>query len=170
MAERAYGHVRHEFGPIYDERSEILILGSFPSVRSRDQNFYYGNRQNRFWRVIAAIYGETAPEHGDVEGKKALLLQNGIAIWDVIAECDIAGSSDATIKNVVPADIKGLLGRTGIRTLFANGATAHSLYMKFVFPETGTEITKLPSTSPANAAYGFDRLAAEWSRALLRKD
>ena len=121
-------HVKHEFDPIFDENSEILILGTLPSVKSREQNFYYGHPQNRFWKVIAALFCEPVPER--IPEKKDLLLKHHIALWDVIAECDIAGSSDSSIKNVVPAELSEILDHAPIRTIYANGAKAYDLYQK----------------------------------------
>lgn len=150
----------HEFEPVFDKNSEILILGTFPSVKSRENKFYYGHPQNRFWKVIAALTQSPAPV--TVEEKKELLLKNKIAIWDVIAQCDIAGSSDSSIKNVVPADIGKLLRESNIRKIYANGNTAKKLYDKYVFPKVNREITGLPSTSPANAGYSLERLVEVW--------
>lgn len=153
-------HVEHTFQPVYDENSRILILGTFPSVKSRETDFYYGHPRNRFWRLIAEITGNPVP--GTVEEKKQLVLRSGIAVWDVVQSCDIHGSSDSSITNVVPADIKGLLLKTGITKIYANGGTAENLYRKYCLPDTGVEIVKLPSTSPANASYSFERLLEAW--------
>ena len=155
-----YQHISHTFSPVYDSESEILILGSFPSVKSREQGFYYGHSQNRFWKVIASICKQEIPK--TIEEKKELLLANHIAIWDVIDSCDIIGSSDSSIKNVVPADIAGLLVKTNIQRIFANGKTAGKLYEKFSKESTEMEITILPSTSPANAAFSLERLIICW--------
>lgn len=155
-----YSHLSHEFLPVYDERSKVLILGSFPSVKSREQGFYYGHPQNRFWKVMASLCDELVPVM--IEEKKAMLLKHHIAIWDVIDSCDIIGSSDSSIKNVVPADIAGLLRKTQIKRIFANGKTAEKLYNKYVKEQTGKEISVLPSTSPANAACSFDKLVEVW--------
>ena len=155
-----YQHITHPFSPVYDNESRILILGSLPSVKSRETAFYYGNPQNRFWRVIAALYHVTAPNTN--EEKMNLLHSSGIALWDVIQSCDIRGSSDSSIRNVVPTDLRFLLERTGIRRIFANGKAAASLYQKYQMRVTGLEICPLPSTSPANAAWSFERLCAAW--------
>lgn len=157
---RRYTHVKHEFDPVYDERSGLLILGTFPSVKSREQNFYYGHPQNRFWKVLAALFEDRVPE--TVAEKKELLLSHRVAVWDVIAECDIAGSSDSSIKNVVPEDLSVILNYAPIEKIYANGTKAYDLYMKYSYPVTGREIIKLPSTSPANAAFGMERLLAAW--------
>ena len=155
-------HIVHGFDPVYDENSRVLILGSLPSVKSREQNFYYGHPQNRFWRLIAALRGENVPQ--TVTEKTDLLLRSRIAVWDVIAECDIIGSSDSAIRNAVPADIRPILEAADIRCIFVNGAAAGKIYDKYQRPLTGREAVRLPSTSPANAAFGFERLLAEWIR------
>ena len=155
-----HSHISHTFSPVYDEHSEILILGSFPSVKSREQGFYYGHLQNRFWKVIASICKQEVPK--TIEEKKEMLLKNHIAIWDVIDSCDIIGSSDSSIKNVVLADITELLTKTKIKKIFANGKTAGKLYEKFSKESTGMEIIVLPSTSPANASFSLERLITEW--------
>lgn len=160
-----YRHVSHTFLPVYDETSEILILGSFPSVKSREQGFYYGHPQNRFWKVLAALCDCEVPE--SIEEKKKMLLANHIAIWDVIDSCDIIGSSDSSIKNVIPADIPWLLQQTRITRIFANGKTAGSLYQRFAEQSTGRKALVLPSTSPANAAYSLERLTECWKKELL---
>lgn len=155
-----YQHIRHEFDPVYDRNSEILILGTLPSVKSREQRFYYGHKQNRFWKVIAALYEETVPV--TIEEKKKILLRHHIALFDVIAECDIAGSSDSTIRNVVPTDLSVILRQAPVRKIFANGNKAYDLYMKYSYEKTGMEAIKLPSTSPANAAFQMERLLQSW--------
>lgn len=158
--EQKLTHVKHEFEPVFDETSEILILGTLPSVKSREQNFYYGHPQNRFWKVIAALCKEPVPE--SIMQKKELLLKHHIALWDVIAECDIVGSSDSSIRNVIPADLSVILDHAPIRTIYANGAKAYDLYRKYTYPVTKREIIKLPSTSPANAAFQMKRLLEAW--------
>ena len=155
-----YEHVSHTFAPVYDQESRILILGTFPSVKSRQNDFYYGHPQNRFWRLLAELVHSGLP--GTIHEKKTMLLENNIAVWDVIASCDIIGSSDSSIRNVVPNDIAGLLRMTGIHTIYANGSTAAKLYERYVKKETGREIITLPSTSPANAAYQMERLKERW--------
>jgi len=159
-----YNHISHTFLPVYDESSEILILGSFPSVKSREQGFYYGHPQNRFWKVLAAVCGCEVPQ--TIEEKKSILLTNHIAIWDVIDSCDIIGSSDNSIKNVVPADIAGLLSKTKITRVFVNGKTAGNLYKKFSEETTKIPAVILPSTSPANAAYSLEKLIEVWKSEL----
>ena len=155
-----YQHITHPFAPVFDFNSEILILGSLPSVKSRENAFYYGHPQNRFWRVMAALYHETVPE--SVEKKKRLLLNNHIALWDVIHSCDIRGSSDSSIRNAVPTDLQSILENSKVRKIFANGKTAAALYRKYQFRKTGIEIVTLPSTSPANAAWTLERLCEAW--------
>ncbi len=155
----AENHI-HKFEPIFDENSKILILGTFPSVKSRENNFYYGHKQNRFWRVVSQILSVPTPE--TIEDKKAILLKGGIALWDVIESCDIVGSSDSSIKNVVPADIDRVTKNCNITKIFANGNMAKKLYDKYLLDKTGIEITALPSTSPANAAFSLDRLIEKW--------
>lgn len=155
----------HEFAPVYDEHSRILILGTFPSVKSREQRFYYGHPQNRFWKVLTSLTRwPQIPQ--TIEEKKQMLLQNGIAIWDVIQSCDIAGSSDSSIKNVVPSDIGSILKDSGIKRIYANGNMAKKLYEKYILPEIGVPIIGLPSTSPANAAYSLERLKESWKQIL----
>ena len=155
-----YQHITHPFAPVFDFNSEILILGSLPSVKSRENAFYYGHPQNRFWRVMAALYHETVPE--SVEKKKRLLLNNHIALWDVIHSCDIRGSSDSSIRNAVPTDLQSILENSKVQKIFANGKTAAALYRKYQFRKTGIEIVTLPSTSPANAAWTLERLCEAW--------
>ncbi len=152
--------LRHPFHAIYAPDSRILILGSFPSVKSREQRFFYGHPQNRFWRVLAALLDTDVPQ--SVEEKRAFLLAHRIALWDVIASCEITGSSDASIRNAVPNDLTPILETASIRQIFTNGGTAHRLYRKYIFPLTGREDIVLPSTSPANAARSLDALIDAW--------
>lgn len=161
-----YEHIVHSFEPVYDKDSEILILGTLPSVKSRENNFYYGHKQNRFWKVLATLLKETIPE--TIEEKKAMLLAHRIALWDVIQSCDIKGSSDSSIKNVQPTDIGMILEKTNVTQIYANGNKAGQLYKRYQFPVTGIEATVLPSTSPANAAWSFDRLCEAWHVVLER--
>ncbi len=156
--------VRHEFPPVYREDSRILILGSFPSVKSREQNFYYAHPRNRFWQVMAALTDSPVPT-AEAE-KRELLYTHHIALWDVIASCRIQGSSDSTIRDVKANDIGGLLERTRVRAVYANGDKAFRLYEKYCREQTGMDAVKLPSTSPANAAWPLERLIEEWSRIL----
>lgn len=155
-----YQKVAHEFEPVFDENSRVLILGTFPSVKSRENQFYYGHPQNRFWKIIALLTGSEVPQ--TIEEKKKVLLEHGIAIWDVISSCEIIGSSDSSIRNVVPADLQRILKKCEIRHIYANGGTAKKLYEKYSRERTGREIIGLPSTSPANAAYSVERLLEYW--------
>jgi hypoxanthine-DNA glycosylase len=154
-------HLHHPFEPVYDQDSRILILGSFPSAKSREINFYYGHPQNRFWPLIAALTSEPVPT--DIASKRALLLKHHIALWDVIAQCTITGSSDTSIKDVQVNDFSTLLKKAPITNIFANGAKAYELYQKYAYGITNQECIKLPSTSPANAAWNMDRLRGAWS-------
>ena len=164
MAE--YEHIVHGFAPVFDERSRVLVLGSFPSVLSRAHDFYYGNPQNRFWRVVASVVGEGVPELDDVAGKRSLLLRHGIALTDVVFSCDIKGSSDSSIRDVVPMDLSGLLATAQIKAVLCNGGTAGRLYHRWLEPVVGLAAEVLPSTSPANAAWSLERLTERWGRAL----
>ncbi len=159
-----YQHISHGFQPVFNERSRVLVLGSFPSVLSRKNDFYYGNPNNRFWRMLAACMGQPKPT--TIEQKRSLLLESGIALWDVIAECDIKGSSDSSIKNVVPVDVQRITRQAPITKVVCNGATAGRLYKKYLLYIVGIEAEVLPSTSPANAAWGFERLVQRWGREL----
>ena len=155
-----YNEYTHNFEPVYNKDSHILILGTFPSVKSRENNFYYGHPQNRFWKVIADITHSNIPK--SIEEKKKLLLENGIAIWDVIHSCNIIGSSDSSIKDVVPNNIELIMDECEIKKIFANGATAGKLYNKYKRKTIGMDIVILPSTSPANASYNLQRLCDSW--------
>lgn len=150
----------HSIAPVYDEHSHILILGSFPSVKSRQTEFFYGHPQNRFWRVISAVFSKPVPQ--SIEDKKHLLLECGIALWDVIAECDIEGSADSTIKDVRANDLTEILAAAQIERIFLNGSTAYRLYNKLIYTKTGINGTLLPSTSPLNASYSLERLIEAW--------
>lgn len=154
-------HVIHEIPPVYNKNSEILILGSFPSVKSREGQFFYHHKQNRFWKVSSAVVNDVLPE--TIDEKKEFLLRNHIAVWDVIASCDIEGSSDSSIKNAVPNNFSDILKAAPIRQIYTNGGTAYKLYHKYCEKMTGIKAVKLPSTSPANASYSLDRLIGEWN-------
>ncbi len=156
--------LEHPFEPVVDETCHTLILGSFPSVKSRENAFFYGHPQNRFWRMLAAVFGEEVPK--DIPEKKSLLLRHGIALWDVIASCEIEGSSDASVKNAVPVDIVRVCGAAPIRRVICNGALAAKLYRKHLLPLTGLEAQTAPSTSPANAAWSLERLTEAWAKLL----
>ncbi len=179
-----YQTVEHIFEPVYNRNSRILILGSLPSVKSRENHFYYGHPQNRFWKLIATLCWQydqqkisevqksevpgaesvgTAAVPQTIEEKKKLLYDHNIAIWDVIAQCDIIGSSDSSIKNVIPNDMNKILDHAPIERIYANGGKAYELYMQYCYPACQRKITKLPSTSPANAAFSMDKLLSAWS-------
>lgn len=153
-------NIIHPFPPLFDENSDTLILGSFPSVKSREAMFFYGHPQNRFWRVIAALYGEEVPQN--IDEKKKLILSHNLALWDSIQSCTITGSSDSSVKDVVPNDLSLIINNSKVDRVFCNGALSYKMYMKFIFPLTNINAGKLPSTSPANAAYSLDRLIEEW--------
>ena len=153
-------HITHPFGPFFDAESEILILGSLPSVKSREQMFFYGHPQNRFWPLVAALFGESVPS--SVEEKKALAQRHRIALWDTIYSCDIIGSDDNSIKNVVPTELGEIIAGSRVSRVFCNGRTSGLYYKKFHEKKLGIEARVLPSTSPANAAWTFDRLIEAW--------
>lgn len=157
-----YERIVHPFAPVYDEHSEILILGTLPSVKSRENDFYYGHPQNRFWKVLAKVYGAALPQ--TPEEKMVFLLAHHIALWDVIESCEIKGSSDSSIRAVIPTDIKRILDTANIHTIFVNGKKAAQLYERYQQPLTGIPAVTLPSTSPANAAWNLERLCGEWGR------
>ena len=185
-----YQHISHGFDPVFDDRSRVLVLGSFPSVLSRKNDFYYGNPANRFWRIMAHVLGEPVPPNEEdvraaraagtegsagaaggsepsafeasIEAKKQLLLRGRVALWDVIEECDIKGSSDASIKNVVPAHVERIAETTRIAAVVCNGSTSGRLYKRYLQWKVGIEAHVLPSTSPANAAWSLERLIQRW--------
>ncbi len=150
----------HPIAPCYREDANTLILGSFPSVRSRQTGFYYGHPQNRFWKVLAAVYSEDLPE--ETLEKKELLYRHCLALWDVVASCHVDGSADSTIRQVTPNDLSGLLQNTAVTRIFVNGRTAEKLYRKYLRSQTGIEAVLLPSTSAANASVPLDRLIEQW--------
>ena len=150
----------HPIPPLFDENSEKLILGSFPSVKSREAMFFYGHPQNRFWKLLPLIFDEKIPV--TIEEKSALILRHNLALWDSIQSCVITGSSDSSVKDVVPNDLFLIINNSKVDRVFCNGALSHKMYMKFIFPLTNIKAVKLPSTSPANAAYSLDRLIEEW--------
>ena len=154
-------HLDHPFGPLYSQESRVLILGSFPSVKSRQQNFFYGHPQNRFWRVVSAIFDEPTP--ATIDEKRRLILTHGLALWDSIASCDIVGSADSAIRNARPNDISLILDNSKVQKIFCNGKKSYELYVKYIEPATGRQAVCLPSTSPANAQWSLDRLVEAWS-------
>lgn len=163
-----YEHVTHTFGPVYDHNSKILILGSVPSVKSREQKFYYGHPQNRFWRVMAAVAGKSVPD--TIAEKKAFLLDSRVALWDVIESCDIIGSSDSSIRNVKENDMSVILNAADIQVIAVNGGKAYELFVRYCSSYVGRDgdpkLIRLPSTSPANAAWALDRLTVTWENEL----
>ena len=150
----------HTIAPVYDQNSRILILGSFPSVKSRAVGFFYGHPQNRFWKTLAALFEAPLPQ--TIDEKRTFLLEHGIALWDVIASCEISGSSDQSIKNAIPNDLSVLLRSADIQQIYTNGGTATRLYRRYLQSQTGREAIPLPSTSPANAAWSQERLIDAW--------
>ena len=153
--------IRHPFGPLFSPESRVLILGSFPSVKSREQQFFYGHPQNRFWKVIAALYNREPPV--TINEKKELILSHRLALWDSIASCVITGSSDASIRDVRPNDLRIILDHCPIGRICCNGRKSYEMYERYIMPETGREALCLPSTSPANAQWSLERLIAAWS-------
>ncbi len=158
--------IQHPFPPLYNAQSEILILGSFPSVKSREQMFFYGHPQNRFWKVLAHIYHTQAPD--TIADKKSFLLDRGIALWDVIASCEISGSADSSIRDVVANDLTPILQAASIRQIFVNGKTAEKYFNRYTKPLIQRDAICLPSTSPANAAWTLEKLVAAWQKITLR--
>ena len=152
---------RHTIEPFYNPDSKILILGSFPSIKSREVGFYYSHPQNRFWKVLAQLYNENV---GDINSKKAFLKKHHIALYDVCAACDIKKSSDASIKNIIPNDLTEILHNSQIKKIYVDGKTAYKLYNKYLKEQTGIEAICLPSTSPANASYNFQMLLDEYQK------
>lgn len=150
----------HPIPPLYGKNSRILILGSFPSVKSREAEFFYGHPQNRFWAVIAAVLGKEKPK--TIEEKKRLILENDLALWDVIGSCEIVGSADSTISNVTANDLSVIISNSSVDRIFVNGKTAEKYYNKYTYPKTGIKAVCLPSTSPANAAWNFEKLVDAW--------
>ena len=150
----------HTIEPVYDSDSRILILGSFPSVKSREAGFFYGHPQNRFWKVLAGLCETETPV--TTEQKKDFLLQNHIAVWDVIASCVITGSSDSSIRQAVPNDLDRILKMAPVSCIYCNGGTAYRLYQRYLYSQTGREAVKLPSTSPANASWSLEKLMEAW--------
>lgn len=157
-------HIIHSIEPVFDTESRVLILGTMPSPKSREVQFYYGHPQNRFWRVLAAVLGEEVPQ--SVPEKKAMLLQHRIALWDVLAECEITGASDSSIRNPVANDLSVILDHAPVQAVFTTGATAWKLYTRLQKPHTGIEAVRLPSTSPANCAVKMEALTEAYKAIL----
>ena len=150
----------HPIAPVFDKDSKVLILGSFPSVKSREEGFFYGHPQNRFWKVTSKVFGDELPV--TIDEKKAFLIRNHIALWDVIGSCEIDGSSDSSIRDVTVNDLSVILGTADIRAIFLNGKKAEQYYLKYLFPVLKRDAVCLPSTSPANAAWSLDKLTDAW--------
>ena len=157
--------ITHPFPALYNQDSHILILGSFPSVKSREQQFFYGHPQNRFWRVMAAVLNCEIPQ--SIDEKKEMLLNHHVALWDSIASCEITGSADASIRNVRPNDVRRILEQCPVERIFCNGRKSFEMYNRYILPDTGREAVCLPSTSPANAQWSLERLTAAWSEIAL---
>ena len=166
IKQNEYTNVTHGFPPFYSESSKLLILGSFPSVKSREDGFFYGHPQNRFWKMLAAVYGEALPT--DITQKKALLERHNIALYDVIYSCDIVGSSDSSIKNVIPANLSEVIGNSQVARIILNGKTAEKFFRKYQDSSLFDMAAVMPSTSPANAVFSLQRLIEVWGEALLR--
>lgn len=154
------------FPPVFSPDSRALILGTWPSPKSRAMQFYYGHPQNRFWPMLAHLTGEPVPALADVAAKKRLITAHGLALWDTLASCTITGASDASIRDAVPNDIAALLAQAPIRAVFCNGAASYRLYETYLRPVSGIAAVRLPSTSPANAAVRPDALEKAWGAAL----
>ena len=153
--------IKHPIPPLYDENSKVLILGSFPSVKSREQMFFYGHPQNRFWRVLALVFGEDTPL--TIEEKRSFILRHNLALWDVLASCDIEGSADSTIKNAVANDLSEIIKNSKVAKIFVNGKTAEKYYIKYTEKKLGRKAICLPSTSPANASFSLEKLKEAWN-------
>ena len=154
------------FEPVCGPASRALILGTWPSPKSREMSFYYGHPQNRFWPLMAALTGEPVPAREDIAAKKQIILRHGLALWDTLERCTITGASDASIRDAVPNDIAALLEKAPIEAVFCNGAAAYKIYTKYLLPVSGIPAVRLPSTSPANAACRPQQLQALWGAAL----
>ena len=157
-------HIIHSIEPVFDAESRVLILGTMPSPKSREVQFYYGHPENRFWRGLAAVLGEELPQ--SVPEKKAMLLRHRIALWDVLAECEITGASDSSIRNPVANDLSVILDHAPVQAVFTTGATAWKLYTRLQKPHTGIEAVRLPSTSPANCAVKMEALTEAYKAIL----
>ena len=150
----------HPIKPLYNKNSKTLILGSFPSVKSREENFFYGHKQNRFWKVISSVFNTPLPT--TIEVKRNLILSNNLALWDVIKSCEIVGSADSTITNVTPNDLTVILNNSNVTRIFVNGKTAYKYYVKYIEKSINIKATVLPSTSPANSSASLEKLIESW--------
>lgn len=156
--------VNHNFKPVYDNNSKILILGTIPSVKSREEGFYYGHPRNRFWQIMADIFETNIPN--TIKEKELFLLKNNIALWDVLKSCDIEGSSDNSIKNPIPNDVNNIIKKTNIKKIYTTGKKATELYNKYLYKKIKIECIYLPSTSPANQTISYDELKKEYNKIL----
>lgn len=154
--------VTHDFEPIYNKESRILMLGTMPSPKSREVGFYYGHPRNRFWKVVSDVCGETLPE--TKEDKIAFALRNRIAVWDVLAGCEIKGAEDSSIRNPIPNDMNVILNHSDVQAVFTTGTKAAQLYKKYCYPATGMEAIYLPSTSPANCRMSYEELYEAYAK------
>lgn len=152
--------IRHPIPPVFDKDSEILILGSFPSPVSREVGFFYGNKQNRFWPLMERLF---SVELDSITDKILFLHSHHIALWDVVGSCEIHGSGDETIEDVTVNDIRKLIEETRIRRIYTNGQKASAIYRKKIYPDTRILDYPLPSTSPRNAGWNFERLLSSWA-------
>lgn len=152
--------VAHVFGPVWDRHSRVLILGTMPSPRSREAGFYYGHPRNRFWQILAAVLGQDVPT--GAEARRTFLLNNKIALFDVLQSCDITGAADSTIIDPIPNDFSGILAGSDICAVFTTGRKATALYCRLCFPATGIPARYLPSPSPANCACGMEELISSY--------
>lgn len=156
--------IYHPFEPVWTPQSRVLILGTIPSVTSRENKFYYGHPNNRFWRVFAGLFGVEIPQ--TIDEKRNLLFEHNIALWDVLSSCEIIGSDDASIRHPVPNAIAGLVAKCAVEKILLNGKRAYSLYEKYCAADIKIPATCMPSTSPANAAWGLERLISAWGAEL----
>lgn len=154
-------HIIHNFSPIFDDKSRVLMLGTMPSPKSREVGFYYGHPRNRFWKVVSDVCGESMPE--TKEDKIAFALRNKIAVWDVLSGCEICGADDSSIRNPVPNDMSVILENADIQAIYTTGTKAFQLYQKYCFPQTGISAIRLPSTSPANCRMSYEELYEAYS-------
>lgn len=162
--------VKHTIPPVFAPDSLVLLLGTMPSPQSRRQGFYYGHPQNRFWRALAEVFGAPVPEVNDIAAKKRLLLQNRLALWDVLADCLIDGAADSSIKAPNPNDIAGLIPKTQIQAVFCTGQKAWQLYQRLCLPACHIPAELLPSTSPANRRVSDAELLAAYQKIKSRRD
>lgn len=152
----------HTIEPVFDAHSRVLLLGTFPSPKSREMGFFYGHPQNRMWRVLSAVLGEDEVPQ-TVQERKQFLLNHGIAMWDVLASCSIEGAADSSIQDTQPNDLSQVFQAAQIQQVFTTGAKATELYRRYQLPVCGRDCHRLPSTSGANAAWSLERLIEAYS-------